>query len=162
MKPNTMTTPRRRALGTLVLSLVLATAACSEADAPGGAPSTGPVAADGPVKFTQCLRERGITVADPPPGALTVQLPPEAKTDPATRDAVAQCGHLLDTGSGKNPADPAAHDKAVQLAGCLRAHGLDIADPAPGEPLRLTIDAKDPAAMQAVQGCRDQAQRNGG
>lgn len=142
-----------RVAGSVLLGVALLTACSPDSGGP-PATTTTAVAADGPVRFTQCVRGQGFDLPDPPPGATTVELPAKAKTDPGMAAAVDKCRHFLDDGSGKNPNDAQQQDRAVALARCLRDHGLSVADPAPGQPLRLNIDAKDPKAMKAVQDCR--------
>ncbi|WP_156892996.1 hypothetical protein [Actinokineospora enzanensis] len=142
-----------RVAGLLLLGAALA--ACSPGGSGGSSPTTTTtVAADGPVRFVQCVRDQGFPLPDPPPGAQTVQLPPEAKTDPGMARAVDQCRHLLGQGSGKDASDPQQQDRALATARCLRGKGIQVEDPAPGQPLRLDIDSKDPKALQAVQDCR--------
>ncbi|GAA1338702.1 hypothetical protein J7S33_26645 [Saccharothrix algeriensis] len=149
-----------RLAGPVLLGVALLTA-CSQGS--GGSPATTtPVAADGPVRFTQCVRERGFTLPDPSPGAQTVELPAEAKTDPAMAAAVDGCRHFLGQGSGKDAEDPRAQDRALALARCLRERGMAVQDPAPGQPLRLDLDSKDPKAVQAVQDCRRDSRRTTG
>ncbi|MGP4017834.1 hypothetical protein [Saccharopolyspora sp. 5N708] len=149
-----------RLVGPVLLGVTLL-AACSPISGDSPTPAT-PVAADGPVRFTQCVREQGFPLPDPPAGAQTVELPAQAKNDPGMAAAVDACRHFLGQGSGKNAGDPQAQDRAVALARCLREHGLPVQDPAPGQPLRLDLDTKDPKAMQAVQDCRRDARSTGG
>ncbi|MFD7656866.1 hypothetical protein ACFV4N_23085 [Actinosynnema sp. NPDC059797] len=133
---------------------LLTTAACSSGSGGTTPGTTSAIAADGPVRFTQCVRDKGFDLPDPPPGAQSVELPPEAKSDPAMAAAVSECRHFLGEGSGKQAGDPEQQDRALALARCLREQGIAVEDPAPGQPLRLDIDSKDPKAMQAVQDCR--------
>ncbi|GLZ40123.1 hypothetical protein [Actinokineospora sp. NBRC 105648] len=142
--------------------VLLATAAACSPDSDGSPSSTSAtntVAADGPVRFTQCVRDQGFELPDPPPGAQTVELPARAKTDPAMGAAVDKCRHFLGQGSGKNADDPQQQDRALATARCLRGKGIQVQDPAPGQPLQLNVDAKDPKAMQAVQDCRREVSR---
>lgn len=146
----------RLVLPGIVLLGVAVLAACSPDPGGTSAPPTATtaVAADGPVRFTQCVRDQGFDLPSPPPGAQAVELPAKAKTDPAMAAAVDKCRHLLSEGSGKNPGDPQQQDRAVTLARCLREHGVPVDDPAPGQPLRLNVDSRNPAAMKAVEDCR--------
>ncbi|WP_051385734.1 hypothetical protein [Actinokineospora inagensis] len=148
-----MSLPSKSLTGLVLLGAVLG--GCSTGTGGSSPPATSTaVAADGPVRFVQCVRDQGFSLPDPPPGAQTVQLPPEAKTDPGMAKAVDQCRHLLGQGSGKDATDPQQQDRALATARCLRGKGIQVDDPAPGQPLRLDIDAKDPKALQAVQDCR--------
>jgi hypothetical protein len=102
--------------------------------------------------FAQCLRQHGLSIADPQPGAENVQLPAGTKSDPATQAALQSCQHLLGAGT-KTGSDQAAQDRGLTLARCLRQHGLNVPDPQPGQPLHVT-GAGDPRTQHAVAACQ--------
>ena len=104
------------------------------------------------LEFASCMRRHGVNVPDPQPGAQNVQLPAGTKGDSSTQQALQTCQHFLG-GGGKTGTDPTAQARSVALAQCLRKHGLDVPDPQPGQPLRLT-GAGDPRTEQAVLACR--------
>lgn len=57
-------------------------------------------------------------------------------------------------GSGQKP-DTAEHDALVKYAQCMRAHGVNTADPIPGGALNIPAsNSSDPAARQQLQTAR--------
>lgn len=140
--------------GLVALAALLILAGCGSGGSPPTPTSAAAQPSDAAVKFTQCMREHGVQLPDPPPGAQTVQLPGGTKNDPNAQAAIQACQHFLAQGASKDLNDPAAQDKAVALARCLRQHGIDVADPQPGQPLQLNVNSRDPATMQAIQDCR--------
>ncbi|SEK92498.1 hypothetical protein [Streptacidiphilus jiangxiensis] len=104
------------------------------------------------LQFASCMRQHGVNVPDPQAGATTVQLPAGTKGDAATQAALQTCQHFLGA-DGKGGGDPTAVARAVALAECLRAHGISVPDPQPGQPLRIS-GAGDPKTEQAVLACR--------
>jgi predicted small lipoprotein YifL len=90
-------------------------------------------AQDSQVSFAQCLRQHGINAPDPQPGSgLRIEEGDQGKLDAALK-ACKQYNPKTD--AGRN--DPAAHDRAVKMAQCLRRHGLKVPDPQPGQPLDI-------------------------
>ncbi|WDN57203.1 hypothetical protein [Streptomyces clavuligerus] len=111
--------------------------------------------ADQLVAFTRCMRENGIDMPDPAPGEENIQLPAGTKGDAGTQKALATCQRHLGSGTGaKDVTDGAVHDRAVELAKCLREKGVNVADPKPGEPLQLTGGGNDPKVRAAITECR--------
>jgi hypothetical protein len=54
-----------------------------------------------------------------------------------------------------NPHDGANSDRTVRLARCLRRHGVNVADPQPGQPLKLDDQDQDRQELQqANQACQ--------
>jgi hypothetical protein len=54
-----------------------------------------------------------------------------------------------------NPRDGADSDRLVRLARCLRRHGANVADPQPGQPLKLDDQGQDQQELQqANQACQ--------
>jgi hypothetical protein len=47
-----------------------------------------------------------------------------------------------------NPHDGAAPDRMVRLARCPRRHGVNVADPQPGQPLKLDDQGQDRQGLQ--------------
>jgi hypothetical protein len=110
-------------------------------------------AQDSQVKFAQCLRQHGINAPDPQPGSgLRIEgLDSEKGKLDAAMEACKQYNPKKD--ADRN--DPAAHDRAVKTAQCLRRHGLNVPDPQPGQPLEIALDERDKAKMQSAQdACR--------
>jgi hypothetical protein len=137
-----------------VLTALALTACGGGSSGAGPATTTTTAPSDAALQFTQCMRQHGIDIPDPPAGATTVQLPGSVKTNPNYPAASSACQHFLNSGGAKDPNDPAQQDKSLALAQCLRAHGLQVADPQPGQPLRLNLNSHDPNTMQIIQDCR--------
>ncbi|WP_152617560.1 hypothetical protein [Phaeacidiphilus oryzae] len=111
------------------------------------------------LQFASCMRQHGVNVADPQAGAQNVQLPAGTKGDASTQQALQTCQHYLGAGS-KDGTDPAAQARAVALARCLRQHGVNVADPQPGQPLQIS-GAGNAKAEQAALECRAAATASG-
>lgn len=55
----------------------------------------------------------------------------------------------------KNPHDGADSDRMVRLARCLRRHGVNVADPQPGQPVKLDDQGQDRQGLQqANEACQ--------
>ncbi len=77
-----------------------------------------------------------------------------------TLATITGCGGSGGTGSGSSggaaAASPASGgaggttQDAVRWARCMREQGVDVPDPAPGAPVRITGDGRDAAAMDAA------------
>ncbi|WP_067185192.1 hypothetical protein [Microtetraspora niveoalba] len=112
-----------------------------------------PAYQDGLLKYARCMREHGVDMPDPKPGVVM----PALRIDETSKKAVAACEKLI-------PVDPNApsaeeiHQRDVELARCLRGKGLDVADPRPGEGMRLPENDQD-AVLKALRECRPQAGR---
>lgn len=119
-----------------------------------GPASAGPTlsARDAQLKYAQCLRENGINVQDPDPGK-GVMLPSNADQGKVAQ-ANQKCIHYLQQGGGlPNPDDPAVRDSIVKFAQCMRAHGVNVPDPQPGQGgmLQVPDNAGSNAQFQAAQ-----------
>ncbi|MFI7542872.1 hypothetical protein [Actinoplanes sp. NPDC049599] len=164
---------RTRTMAAAGLLLLLAAAGCGKAPAgdqvasAGGTPaaSAGASAAadrdeDAPLKFSQCMREQGLTwFPDPKPdGGLQIKVP--KGTDKAKVDAaMAACKQWAPGGGDHGPADPELLEQARRMAQCMREHGVpDFPDPQADGSVRLDGDKigmgpGDPAFDQADEAC---------
>jgi hypothetical protein len=104
------------------------------------------------LKFTRCLRQEGIDVADPDP----VKGAPDVTHDDAYLAASKTCQQTV----GAPPAAKRSAGKerqiqefALKQAACLRGKGIDVADPAPGEYVRLDEGVDE----NAYNACADEA-----
>src|SRR5487761_1250236 len=84
------------------------------------------------LKFADCMRQHGVPISDPssgPVGALSSGAPPQT-----LQPAIAACRQYFSRAQGPvSTPDRAAFTQAfVKYAPCLRAHGIDIPDPAIG------------------------------
>jgi hypothetical protein len=148
-----------------ILAVALGVAACGGgstgpqvADVGGGgktsaAATTSMSPQDALLTYARCMRQHGVNIPDPQPGQGQISLPPGVPRE-RSQAALQACQTYLLQGLGKDPGDPAAEDRAVQQAQCLRQHGLDVPDPQPGRPLVLHGDPNDPKTKQAMQECR--------
>lgn len=108
---------------------------------------------DRAVKYAACLREHGLDVPDPEPG-VNGNAFEGAPGEPGSAQARAleACASLKPDGGQLTRDDPQAADDQLKLAQCLRANGVDVQDPRPGEPLFMPLgpggdSAKLDAAM---------------
>ena len=163
-----MRTTRILALGLL---LTMAAAGCGKAAegdqvaSAGGAPTASTSAAatrdeDAPLKFSQCMREQGMTwFPDPQPGGgLQIKVP--QSTDKAKFDAaMAACKQWAPDGGDRGPADPQQLEQGRQMAQCMRDNGVpNFPDPQADGSIRLDGDKigsgpGDPTFDKAEQAC---------
>ncbi|MFI6511047.1 hypothetical protein ACIBCT_25865 [Streptosporangium sp. NPDC050855] len=136
---------RRAALLVGVLA-ALAPAGCGQAPTGGGvasvadtvrpssgaSPSVSPSASPDPLAFARCMRENGIDMADPEPGG-PARIHVRGKDKGAVEKAHKACSKYMGGGEGKARVDPEAHDRLLAFARCMREHGVDMADPVPGD-----------------------------
>ena len=94
---------------------------------------------DAPLKFSQCMREQGMTwFPDPKPdGGLQVKVP--KGTERAKVDAAMEaCKEWAPDGGERGPADPQMLEQARKMAQCMRDNGVpNFPDPDPDGSLRL-------------------------
>ena len=128
------------------------------ASAGGGAPATAtssaPAGTKDPAKFTRCLREHGVDVADMKPGSEGVVMPDPG---PGVDAAVAACKQFAPATGGStgiDPNDPRQQEHQRQFAKCMRAEGVDWPDPVPGQPMKVTTQS--PQMMAAFEKCVQQ------
>ena len=185
-----MRTIRMRTTGALALGLLLAAAGAgcggptggAQVASAGGTPTAGASAAatrdaDAPLKFSQCMREQGMSwFPDPQPagGGLRITVP--KGTDKAKVDAaMAACKQWAPDGGDRGKADPQRLEQGRQLAQCMRDNGVpDFPDPQPDGSVRLdgsklgtgpgnpTFDKADEACSKhRPSGVRQQEKRAG-
>jgi hypothetical protein len=128
-----------------VLILVLMLAGCAAkadgggvATAAGGTPtasaSSAPAQKDpnAPVKFSQCMRQHGMTwFPDPKPAGGGLQIKVPQGTDKAKMDAaMAACKQYMPNGGEAPKLDAKALEQVRQMAKCMRENGVpDFPDP---------------------------------
>jgi len=114
--------------------------------------------ADRAVAYTRCMRRHGVHIPDPPPGSNDITMPTSGGA--RTRTALTACQHYLPSGKFDST-DPKVLDETVRLAHCLRAHGIDVADPTSVDPkLRVNPRQKSSRAFRhALQICETSAGR---
>lgn len=92
--------------------------------------------------FAECLRSRGVDVADPSDGGQSITQADEAFLDAAVA-CQAQIGPPPARGGqsgGDGPSEATLRDEHLEIAACLREHGVDVPDPGPGEDLAVPSD----------------------
>jgi len=161
----------RTAMVGLAMTVSLAVAGCGGSDSSddgmasaggrGNGPASAPASAPAGdlVKWTQCLRENGLDVQDPPPGGM-VSLPMDR---PQAKDAIDKCKQYqsaMQNRTGADPDDPAQQESRRKFAKCMRDNGVDWADPVPGS--QMTVPAMTPQLMEVFDKCSKQFPVTGG
>jgi hypothetical protein len=111
------------------------------------------------VKFAQCMRQHGVQVDDPQPGQPGIRI--RSKLSQSATDAAMQACRKYSPRGDINPNDPKVRDQMLKVAQCLRQHGVQVADPAPGKGLRIQLKHPDAKTQQAVEACNKFAPQPG-
>lgn len=124
--------PNYLSVALAVISCSLAIAACGSSNKP---PRTA-ASVDPALKEAQCMRSRGVSnFPDPSPGGPSVipnWINPQA---PAFQTAEKACAKFLGGGSGQGSASESQKLELLQLAKCMRMHGLpSFPDPTTSPP----------------------------
>ncbi|MFG1862972.1 hypothetical protein [Microbispora bryophytorum] len=161
-----------RALGPalgLTVGLALALAGCGAAPADdgiasaggatsGGGATAGPSASapvdrqEAQLKFAQCMREHGVDIPDPGPDGR-VRIIGKKGDQASMEKAMQACRHFMKDAVGDKLGgdDPQARDRMVKFAQCMREHGIDMPDPAPGQGIQVKIKRGQEKAMEEAQ-----------
>jgi predicted small lipoprotein YifL len=92
------------------------------------------------VKYARCLREHGVNAPDPPAGDNDIRI---QGASPAQEEAARQaCKQSAPNAAGGAPSAEES-DKLLKIARCMRAHGVSVADPQPGQGLNLPKDEQN-------------------
>lgn len=164
----TTKTSRRVAAFLLAAPLALALAACGTAGSDDGqAPTPAPQTSDAQtfdtfeeyqLAFAACMREKGVDMPDPSEGGQSI-----TQADDAFLEAAETCQREIGaapareggSGTGGDSADT-LREQHLEIAECLRDHGVDVPDPAPGEDLAVPgdvpVDVFETCAPQGVVG----------
>lgn len=145
-----MSALRRAAAGLALLAL----AGCGAHGTTGASGSSSANAQDAAVKFAECMRQHGVQVDDPRPGEPGIRI--RTKLDESKVNAAMQACRKYNPHKNVDPNDPRARDHMLKMAQCLRAHGVQIADPQPGQGLRIQVRKGDPKVQQAIEACNKQ------
>jgi hypothetical protein len=178
-----MTRIRMGLLLGLLLALGLAVAGCGSG---GGGKSNGVASLDGgkattttggggggdrrqrALAYARCLRQHGIDLPDPTfdaQGRMTMQLPSGVgPDDPKFKAADQACKQYAPSGEPEQ-VDPQTQQQMVAYARCMRQHGINIADPKPGEGINVDggkgVNPDDPKFKAADQACQQYAPKGG-
>ena len=162
----------------LALALALALGACGGGDKDSGVASlgNGKATTTSPggdrrqraLAYARCLRQHGVDMPDPKfdaQGRMAMQMPAGVgPDDPQFTAADQACKQYAPTGEPDKP-DPRLQQQMVAYARCMRQHGINIADPKPGEGIGVNGDAgvnpEDPTFKAADQACQQYAPKGG-
>lgn len=147
--------------------VVLLVAACSGSNAGGGSSSPSGSASNGPLAFSQCMRNHGIPNY-PDPGS-NGSIPKKTAqqlgvSNSRYQGATSACAHLLpnsDSGGLSQAQIQQAWNGTRNFAVCMRSHGVpnwpDPADDGTGSPvfyLQNKIDANAPQIVTKIHACQ--------
>ncbi|MEU4567422.1 hypothetical protein [Micromonospora sp. NPDC023956] len=112
------------------------------------------------IKFTGCLREQGLDVADPAPGQNGPRFKQGSDVDRTKVQAALQaCREFAPNGGQPRQLNADQVEQVRKLATCMRENGVpNFPDPdADGriQPGKADIDRKDPAVRAAFDKCRE-------
>jgi hypothetical protein len=151
----------RRGVRTAAAAAALLLAACGGSN--GDDPAAGRPDDAKRLAFATCLRKAGVTVRDQTGGGFDIQVPrgiSEARMRRIERDCARKTGGGPGGGREATPAQKAQFlDQALRFARCMRAHGVDMADPkADGHGIRIQINGSSgnpnsPVFRRAQQAC---------
>ncbi|MDA2803462.1 hypothetical protein [Nocardiopsis suaedae] len=151
----------RAALGAAALLSALLLGGCAGqgggAAAPDGSPSPGEGAEADGVEFAQCMRDNGIDVEDPKGDGMMPALP---AGDGAVEKALEECEDLLPS-SDDERSEEEVFQENLEMAECLREHGMDIEDPERGEGLAIPL-TDDEESQAALEECGQEVTVGGG
>ncbi|WP_182886882.1 hypothetical protein [Microbispora sp. H10885] len=104
------------------------------------------------LKFAQCMREHGVDMPDPDAQGR-VQIRARKGEEATTREAMRACEHFMKNAVGDRAGadDPQERDRMLKFAQCMREHGIDMADPKPGEGLLVKVKPGQEKTMEAAQ-----------
>lgn len=135
--------------------------------------------ANAQLNFAKCMREHGQNVPDPDPATGELRFPTSGSHEQGSAwdIAVQACQHFLPGGALAPGADPQELEQLRTFAVCMRAHDIDMSDPAmTGTNIgnmvirgRLANVSRaelqnDPGYKAAMEACKDKlpASANGG
>jgi hypothetical protein len=114
-------------------------------------------------QFAQCMRDRGVDVKDPQPGAALGGIAGMGdgidRNDPHVIQAFQQCQSKLPNGGQPPRLNPQQVEIFRQFAQCMRDHGIDLPDPTADGGLQAPAGGlgvlQTPAFQAALVACRD-------
>lgn len=139
---------------------LIALAGCGSHGGGGAAASSSANAQDAGVKFAQCMRQHGVKMADPDPGAPNIRVT-GGKLDEANMNAAMEACRKYSPKGALDPNDPQARDRMLKMTQCLRKHGVQVADPQPGQGIKIQVKRGDAKAQQAMEACRKLVPQSG-
>lgn len=149
----------------IMLLLVATLAAVALAACGGGGSPSGPGRGDDEKRlaFEDCLRDEGLDVVSSPDGRrtaihMTSRGTPGRQTSGGPDDPngpFARCrkktGYVRSEPTAAEQAR--ARDEGLRIARCMRAHGVDMADPAPDGRMMVRVRENSPTVQAAMRSC---------
>jgi hypothetical protein len=123
--------------------------------------SDDPEVQDAQVRYSRCMRERGIDMPDP---GADEQMRIEIDDPGAWEEAEEECRPILEeiVGTFEPPSEEEQarmREQALEFAKCMREHGVDMPDPQFGDDGRVTVNAEaDAGAPGALRPDDDEFQ----
>ncbi len=87
------------------------------------------------LKFAKCMRGKGVDVPDTPPSTMSLN------PDDGFSEAAPTCIKEVGNPPTRNLGTPRSEDTRRKIAQCYRDSGYDVADPKPGMPAEMPVDA---------------------
>jgi hypothetical protein len=142
-----------------VAAFALVASGCGGRDGSADAAAGDAEREDAVLAYARCMRERGIDVPDPKPGAL-IEL--DDSVDPQRLDEARRaCEQHLPGAEDVTPEEVEEfRDAMLAYARCMREHGIDVPDPDPDgfiepEPGTPGFDGEDPLANPRFREAND-------
>ena len=122
---------------------------------------------DAGLDYARCMREHGVDVPDPQPGAggLRSMLTDGDRNDPRFREAESECRkHLQDLVAQIDEDQRREFEEArLEFARCMREKGFDVPDPRSGQASGGSgqegalggLDLDDPRVQEAMEACSE-------
>ncbi|MCK2216319.1 hypothetical protein MF672_021305 [Actinomadura sp. ATCC 31491] len=109
------------------------------------------------LKFAQCMRQHGIDMPDPQGGDIRLTVPRGASKEKMDK-AQKACGPIMESAVKAGTPSAEDYDKMLKFAQCMRAHGVDVADPKPGQPMRIMAKGGSKDKLEAAhKACEEYA-----
>ncbi|TDV37759.1 hypothetical protein [Actinophytocola oryzae] len=147
-----------RRVGFLLGALLFAVTACGS-DGPEPQPEESSESQQLMLKYAQCMRDNGVDLPDPVEGKAGSLYEDVDQDSQAFTTADKVCSPILqglvDDRAAKDGGQGPDEDQMLELAECLREHGVDVQDPVPGaeKPFGDSLDRTDPAVAKALAAC---------
>ncbi len=102
--------------------------------------------------YAACMREAGFDMPDPDPDSGVIALPGLEEPDDEMLAAMQECEELLPVDENA-PTEEEQFEADLEMAECLREHGIDVEDPERGMGLSLPVMPEDDEHMAAISTC---------
>lgn len=152
--------------GGIVLCCTVVLVACGGGSDGGGGGDEEAAREDARIEFAECMREHGVDMPDPQPGAMELRIggpDSDIEPGPVTERALAECEQELPNLAADMSEEEKREfeEQALAFAQCMRENGVDMPDPqfeGDGK-VKMTIgpgsgiDPNSPAFQQAQEAC---------